>query len=285
MALRDAGRLAPVDAWMVGELEARLATGQRAGAPRDHGRRTGLARRPATLIATPRDAICRAGSAGRRMFDARAQWSLQEAKNRFSAVVAAALAGTPQFVTRRGRRAVVVLAVERTTRGCGSRSGSAGRRSSSISWPRPSGRPRSAMTRSFFPGSSWAKPRPRLGPRRAAAAGELRHRAGGLGDRSRVRRLGRVRPLSRRATKGCEVAMRAASSAWLRPACTRAAMTARAIAYSARRAPVSLAHARLGEELLAKLAQRLVRHCRAPTVQRTSGSLYRFRYEFQDRPV
>jgi antitoxin Phd len=41
-----------------------------------------------------------------------AQWSLQDAKNRFSAVVAAALAGTPQFVTKRGRSAVVVLAVE-----------------------------------------------------------------------------------------------------------------------------------------------------------------------------
>ena len=42
----------------------------------------------------------------------RTQWSLQDAKNRFSAVVAAALAGTPQFVTRRGRSAVVVLAVD-----------------------------------------------------------------------------------------------------------------------------------------------------------------------------
>ena len=36
-------------------------------------------------------------------------WSLQDAKNRFSAVVDAALAGTPQEVTRRGKPAVVVL--------------------------------------------------------------------------------------------------------------------------------------------------------------------------------
>ena len=40
------------------------------------------------------------------------EWSLQDAKNRFSAVVAAALAGEPQRVTRRGRPAVVVVAVE-----------------------------------------------------------------------------------------------------------------------------------------------------------------------------
>lgn len=38
-------------------------------------------------------------------------WSLQDAKNRFSAVVEAAVGGTPQRVTRRGRPAVVVLAV------------------------------------------------------------------------------------------------------------------------------------------------------------------------------
>lgn len=37
------------------------------------------------------------------------EWSLQEAKNKFSAVVEAALAGTPQHVTRRGKPAVVVL--------------------------------------------------------------------------------------------------------------------------------------------------------------------------------
>ena len=39
-----------------------------------------------------------------------ADWSLHDAKNRFSAVVDAAVAGTPQRVTRRGRPAVVVLA-------------------------------------------------------------------------------------------------------------------------------------------------------------------------------
>lgn len=36
-------------------------------------------------------------------------WSLQDAKNRFSAVVDAALAGEPQEVSRRGKPAVVVL--------------------------------------------------------------------------------------------------------------------------------------------------------------------------------
>lgn len=40
------------------------------------------------------------------------EWSLQDAKNRFSAVVKAAVAGDPQRVTRRGKPAVVVLAVE-----------------------------------------------------------------------------------------------------------------------------------------------------------------------------
>ena len=40
------------------------------------------------------------------------EWQLQDAKNRFSAVVDAALAGSPQCVTRRGKPAVVVLAVE-----------------------------------------------------------------------------------------------------------------------------------------------------------------------------
>ena len=38
-------------------------------------------------------------------------WTLYDAKNRFSAVVEAALAGTPQEVTRRGKPAVVVLSV------------------------------------------------------------------------------------------------------------------------------------------------------------------------------
>ncbi len=36
-------------------------------------------------------------------------WTLQDAKNKFSTVVDAALAGTPQEVTRRGKPAVVVL--------------------------------------------------------------------------------------------------------------------------------------------------------------------------------
>ena len=39
-------------------------------------------------------------------------WALQDAKNRFSAVVDAALAGAPQEVSRRGKPAVVVLSVE-----------------------------------------------------------------------------------------------------------------------------------------------------------------------------
>ena len=45
-------------------------------------------------------------------------WQLQDAKNRFSAVVDAALAGEPQQVTRRGKPAVVVLAVEEYERLC-----------------------------------------------------------------------------------------------------------------------------------------------------------------------
>ena len=36
-------------------------------------------------------------------------WTLQDAKNRFSALIDAALAGQPQQVTRRGKLAVVVL--------------------------------------------------------------------------------------------------------------------------------------------------------------------------------
>lgn len=39
-------------------------------------------------------------------------WTLQDAKNRFSAVVEAALAGTPQEVSRRGKPAVVVMSVD-----------------------------------------------------------------------------------------------------------------------------------------------------------------------------
>jgi prevent-host-death family protein len=39
-------------------------------------------------------------------------WSLQDAKNRFSAVVDAALGGQPQWVTRRGKPVAVVLSAE-----------------------------------------------------------------------------------------------------------------------------------------------------------------------------
>ena len=45
-------------------------------------------------------------------------WQLQDAKNRFSAVVNAALAGEPQQVTRRGKPAVVVLAATEYKRLC-----------------------------------------------------------------------------------------------------------------------------------------------------------------------
>ena len=45
-------------------------------------------------------------------------WPLQDAQNRFSAVVDAALAGEPQRVTRRGKPAVVVLAAEEYERLC-----------------------------------------------------------------------------------------------------------------------------------------------------------------------
>ena len=40
------------------------------------------------------------------------EWGLRDARDRFSAVVNAALAGEPQTVTRRGRPAVVLLATE-----------------------------------------------------------------------------------------------------------------------------------------------------------------------------
>ncbi len=43
---------------------------------------------------------------------AEAKWTLQDAKNKFSAVVDAALDGTPQHVTRRGLPAVVVVSAE-----------------------------------------------------------------------------------------------------------------------------------------------------------------------------
>ncbi|HEU0156397.1 MAG TPA: type II toxin-antitoxin system Phd/YefM family antitoxin [Stellaceae bacterium] len=39
----------------------------------------------------------------------RHEWSLQDAKNSFSAVVAAACRGTPQTVTKHGKPAVVIL--------------------------------------------------------------------------------------------------------------------------------------------------------------------------------
>ena len=41
----------------------------------------------------------------------RTDWSLHDAKNRFSAVVDAAIDGTPQRVTRRGKPAVMVISV------------------------------------------------------------------------------------------------------------------------------------------------------------------------------
>lgn len=37
------------------------------------------------------------------------EWALQDAKDRFSAVVEAAIRGTPQRVTRRGKPAVVII--------------------------------------------------------------------------------------------------------------------------------------------------------------------------------
>ena len=41
-----------------------------------------------------------------------AKWSLQDAKNKFSAMVEAAKQGKPQVVTKRGEPAVVVISVE-----------------------------------------------------------------------------------------------------------------------------------------------------------------------------
>lgn len=40
-----------------------------------------------------------------------AEWALQDARSRFSAVFDAALAGTPQRIRRRGKPAVVVLSI------------------------------------------------------------------------------------------------------------------------------------------------------------------------------
>ncbi len=54
----------------------------------------------------------------------RTEWSLQDAKNSFSAVVEAACKGTPQTVTKRGKPAVVVLSMaeyERLTGGAKNR--------------------------------------------------------------------------------------------------------------------------------------------------------------------
>ena len=46
------------------------------------------------------------------------EWPLQDAKNKFSQLVNAALAGEPQRVTRRGQPAVVVMAAEEYERLC-----------------------------------------------------------------------------------------------------------------------------------------------------------------------
>jgi antitoxin Phd len=51
-----------------------------------------------------------------KMLVQRHAWSLQDAKNRFSAVVAAARRGEPQLVTKHGAPAVVVLAAEEYAR-------------------------------------------------------------------------------------------------------------------------------------------------------------------------
>ena len=48
----------------------------------------------------------------------RPRWSLQNAKNSFSAVVDAALKGRPQTVTKRGKPAVVVVSVVEYDRLC-----------------------------------------------------------------------------------------------------------------------------------------------------------------------
>jgi antitoxin Phd len=45
-----------------------------------------------------------------------ASWTLQDAKNRFSALVEAARRGEPQLVTKRGAPAVVVVAAEEFAR-------------------------------------------------------------------------------------------------------------------------------------------------------------------------
>ena len=40
------------------------------------------------------------------------QWTLQDAKNKFSEVVNAACSGTPQFVSKRGQPAVVIISTQ-----------------------------------------------------------------------------------------------------------------------------------------------------------------------------
>lgn len=45
------------------------------------------------------------------------EWPLQEAKNKFSALVNQALTEGPQWVTRRGQKTVVVIAAEEYERG------------------------------------------------------------------------------------------------------------------------------------------------------------------------
>lgn len=52
------------------------------------------------------------------MTNAQQVWPLQDAKNRFSAIVEAALGGEPQHVTRRGQPVVVVVAVDEFERLC-----------------------------------------------------------------------------------------------------------------------------------------------------------------------
>lgn len=53
-------------------------------------------------------------------------WRLQDAKAQFSAVVEAAMQGEPQWVTRRGKSAVVVIAVAQYERLSQSERGEAG---------------------------------------------------------------------------------------------------------------------------------------------------------------
>ena len=76
-------------------------------------------------------------------------WNLQDAKNRFSALVEAALAGQPQRVSRRGKPAVVVLSAaeyDRISRAAGGERGSFTRHLMDFPGlepgPRPAVRPR-----------------------------------------------------------------------------------------------------------------------------------------------